>query len=433
MPFEHSDIFFCNHLALRKICWWPLLMLFWLAGEPSLSFAGFDEFSEKNAPTNFTLSAKDMRLIIKGKIEFEFHDIEGQGGPGFDSMTDTKTIKTRSPYVEIDSFWLALRLELGPLLSIFSVLEFDPSGARIGGAWLDSRFRWPHWLEHHLEIGLHTPFIKIDRRTERYPIIASVYWRSPEFHMSYEGLFHFSKRTSLELGFSLSIMRPLTFVGVQESTSQQTVLHFLAYGAAQVFSGNAPSIGSKIRFQTHGFYLTAFGFMSQLSAESGTDQLRGSFPIGSDELIEDRAVFWGGGRVGYDGYGIHVLIEAIASQESLLKRWGGYAQISYTLLLRNAKHLFHAMEALVRIEMYQLIGSDVIHDGFALRQRAVAHSATWDYQILTFAFIVHIYRDILRLRLEYYVIEEINGIPEADIPHAPIKNNEFLAQLEVRF
>ena len=402
----------------------------------------FDEFSDANSPKHFVLRAAPLTLTIKGELEVELHDLQGAGGVGHDSPTDTRTIGTRSPFVELDSFWLALRLGLWPGAAVNSVLEFSASGARVGAAWFDAHTSWPQTLEHHFELGLNTPLIKIDRRTERYPLTGTIYWREPELHASYEGVWQLGARTILELGLVVAMMRPLAFVPVQESSSFRGTINLLAYGAARPYSGNAPLFGAKLHAATHGFYATLFGFVGRLAAEAGTDELRTNFINFQDlpgynteaTLHQDRRFYWGGARIGFDARGFHGVLEGIGSRESLLRRYGVYGQLSYELRLRAFEKLLHTVEALIRYEVYRLLDTSVVlPSGRALRSPAPSDALTWDLEMATVALIATLYRDVLRLRLEYYWIGEENGVPALGIASTPFPNNELLVQLELRF
>ena len=430
-------------VAQRASAWWwaPTAMLaLMLALVPWPARAAFDEFSDDHSPKNFELGTEHMTLTLKGEVELELHDIEGEGGPGYDSPTDTQTIGTRSPFVEIDSLWLALRITLDYGLAVASVLEFSMDGANVGAVWLDYRDTAPEWLKHHVEVGYHTPFVKIDRRSERYPLIGTIYWRVPEVHLAYEATFLLARHTTLEVGASLGFMRPLAFAPVQESTSQKSTINVLSYGRAEPFSGNGPIGGGRVRFETWGAFTELFGFGGQLAAEGGTDVLRAGFSNWaqldgySSNAKANRDFFWFGGRVGYDGYGVHILGEAIASRESLFWRWGAYGQASYRLALRDLEEIFHAYELLARYEVYRIVGaSEPGRSGVALRSPALINSVSWDYQVVTLALSTEIYRDMLRVRLEYYFIFEENGLPASGTADKRFRNDELLVQIELRF
>lgn len=417
--------------------------VFALAGLAVLLAAGpaaaFDEFADQYTPRHFMLGDETLSLTIKGELELEYHDIEGPGGPGHDSPTDTKTLGTRSPFVELDSFWLALRLGMGELVGLYSILDFSPTGARLGAVFADFRVQAPGWWSHHLEAGYHTPFVKIDRRTERYPLIASAYWREPELHLVYEGRVALARRTALELGLSLAMMRPLTATGVQDSTQQAGTINILSFGPARTFSGNGPVVGARLQFATHGVVADAFGFMGQMAAEGGTDVLRSTLPnyrylAGGSEGSRYGDLLWGGARLSYHGVGIHAIVEVIAAQEDLLRRYGGYAQFSYEIPLPIQSGWLPAIEPLVRVETLRIQDStEPLDNGQALRSSAPINAVSWDYDVLTLALIARVYRDWVRVRAEYAFIQEHNGVPKLGQPDAPFANNELLLQLELRF
>jgi hypothetical protein len=400
---------------------------------PRAARAGFDEFAEEHSPTHFELRAGLLTLALKGEVELELHDLEGSGGPGYDSPTDTRTIGTRSPVVEIDTFWLAPRVGIGEALAVNSVLEFTQTSARVSAVWFDVEVRGPAWLTHHVEVGYHTPIVKIDRVTERYPLIGSVYWREPEVHVSYEGSARVCGDVTVDLGVSLAMMRPLGYASVQESTSQVGTINVIAYGPARAFSGNGPVGGGRLRVSAWGAFVEGFGFVGRLAAEGGTDVLRSGFVTGT-YTAGGRDFWWAGGRLGYQGHGLTAFVEAIASREDELRRWGAYGQASYRVVLSDEWRWLPSLEPVVRYEAYRILDSTRVGDsGRALRTTAVGYAVTWDWDILTLSLVTEVYRDIVRLRVEYYFIWEKNGVPALSIADEPFRNDELLVQLEVRF
>jgi hypothetical protein len=306
---------------------------------------------------------------------------------------------------------------------------------------LDLRARWPARLAHHLEVGLQTPFVAIDRRSERYPLIATVYWREPEVHVIGETQLELGHRASASVGVSLAMMRPIGRAGVQESTAQTGTIAVVAYDPAAAFSTRAPVVGAKAELATCGAAATVFGFAGRLGSERGTDALRSSFPnfailpgYAADDAVEDATFHWYGARLSFSGYHLHALVEAIASRESFLRRYGAYGQFSVELPLRAPDAWFHTLELLGRYELYRLRGAKRVRaSGEALRSPAAHRAVTWDFSATTAALIAVAYRDLLRLRLEYYWIAEDNGVPGLSIDDDPFANNELLAQLELRF
>jgi len=164
-----------------------------------------------------------------------------------------------------------------PELAVNSVLEFTQRNATITAVWLDVRGRRPAWLVHHLEAGYHTPFIAIDRRTERYPLVATIYWREPEVHLAYECALDLGSQTLAGGGLSFAMMRPIGRAAVQESSSQTSTIAVVTYDRAAAFSTRAPVLGAKAQLASHGAELALFGFLGRLGSERGTDTLRSNF------------------------------------------------------------------------------------------------------------------------------------------------------------
>lgn len=411
------------------------LLATWLICAPPQG--AFDEFSDVMSPTHFVIEGNGLSLALKGELELEFHDLEGAGGPGKDSATDTRTLGTRSPFVEIDSFWLAPRLRLGEATRVDSILEFWQAGARVGAAYFNY-CSVGTLLTHYAEAGYQTPFIKLDRRTERYPLIATAFWREPEMHVAYEAALG-GNELSVSAGVSLGLQRPLTFAGVQDSISQRGTLNIISYGPGRAYSGSSPSLGGKLLLRAHGAFVQAFGYVSRLALEGGTDVLRGGLanyvelPGYMQSQLSSRAM-WGGGRLGFDAHDIHAWVEAIASQEALLLRYGAYAQASQVFRVSRWGAYFNALEPLVRYEIYRIRGAKKVrHSGRALRSVALGQAATWDWNILTLALIAQVYRDLIRARVEYAIIDEDNGVPALGQAEVPFRNNELMVQLELRF
>ncbi len=406
---------------------------------PRGASAAFDEFSDGFSPKHFELRAQYLTLVLKGEVELELHDLEGRGGPGYDSVTDTRTLGTRSPFVEIDTFWLAPRLVFENGMAVYSILEFTPRGAGVTAVWFDGRHRWPQALEHHVEVGFHTPFVKIDRRTERYPLIGSAYWRQPEIHIVYEGLYEIDEDISVELGLSAALMRPIAFFPVQDGNSHRGSINVVGYGAARPFSGNAPVWGAKLQLQAYGVSATGFAYLGRLASEAGTDELRNNFGNygaleGGPDADLDRTFYWYGGRIAYDAHGAHFVAELINSQESLLRRWGAYIQASYEMNYLPLGTLLHTIEPVVRYEVYRIRGAGESNaEGVALRSPAPSQAVTWDYEIVTAGLVLMVYRDLVRARVEYAWVREKNGVPSLGIADEPLKNDELLVQLELRF
>ena len=415
---------------------WALVFLL-CGARPAL--ADHDEFSDQRPPPQFVLHSEHLTLTLKGEFEIEFHDIAGRGGPGFDSPTDTLTLGTRSPFFEMDTFALALRLGLSEDVQVNSVLDFSTDGARLGAVWFDVRVPSPAWLEHHVEAGYSLPIVAMDRRTERHPLLSTCFWREPEMHLAWQGRFLPRGPVSLDLGASIAMMRPLSLAGIQDSTRHPGTLNVLSSGPAEPFSGNEPVGGGRVRLIAFGAFMDAVGFFGRLADAGGTDVLRSAFsryrnlPGYDEETGGSRDFRWAGGRVGYRGHGVHAWVEGISSREGLLERDGLHAQASLVIPLGPAL-LIDAVEPLVRWERAWIRDSDAVLDnGQALRSPALIDAVAWDWEIWTFALITELHRHFAKLRIEYALIDEDNGVSQLDLPSEPFLNDELVVQLELRF
>src|SRR5687767_4349422 len=95
------------------------------------------DLAEAPRPARFTLVSGQRSLGLAGELELELHDIQGRGGVGHDSPSDTRTLGTRSPFMEIDALHLALSLGLDDGLGATALLALHPAGAYLAAAWIE--------------------------------------------------------------------------------------------------------------------------------------------------------------------------------------------------------------------------------------------------------------------------------------------------------
>lgn len=427
-------------MKLRQI----LCMLGLIAAEcllflclPQKNAVAFDEFDTEHAPPRFTLNYKDFTLEIKGRARIGLHDLQGEGGPEFDSPTDTATIGTRSPFVELDSFELAFRLNWRELFWINANVDFQTDNTALSAIYFEYKQVLEAWFSHGAELGYQNSIIATHRHTVRYPLIAINYWKNPEYHAAYGARFDFSDEMSLALYASLSMTRPLKSEPIHGSSTYAGSLKTLSYGSAKAFSGNSAAGSALIRFSAYGMMLEGFGFIGKIPTKNGINSLVSDFPY-YRALPEFNAekneslVWWAGGRIAYDGYGFHAMAEAIASQEQLIKRAGMYAQTSYTY--ERDSSYFNTFEFLVRYEQTWLFDSTNLIDSMhAFRSPELNNAITWDHKIITLAARINLIEDILSMRVEYNFFLEENGVPNLDIANENFDDNELLIQLEARY
>ena len=157
---------------------WAICMLL-LPG----SLWGYDRFSDARIPPRFVLaSAEGLELVLKSQVAMAWRDLEGRGGPGFDSATDTVTLGTRSPHFALETARLALRAQLPDGVSVFSAYRFGQRDAALESVWLNYDLRARTWRLHG-ELGLNQPFVARDQRMGRSSIAERAYWGSSEAHL----------------------------------------------------------------------------------------------------------------------------------------------------------------------------------------------------------------------------------------------------------
>ena len=152
------------------------------------------------------------------------------------------------------------------------------------------------------------------------------------------------------------------------------------------------------------------------------------FDSGETECIS----WWAGGRLYYNNYGFHVMAEAIASQEQLIKRAGLYTQVGYTFY-RDSDYL-NRLELLARYDaLWTLDSTKVQKSGVALRSADVNNAISWDHHLITLAARLNLIEDILAVRLEYTFFLEENGVSKLGIKDTSVDDNELLLQIEARY
>lgn len=416
-----------------------------LAAVPALAAGpawAWDPFDDTGAPAHFELSDGELRLALKGELSLAFHNLEGAGGPGRDSQTDTRTIGTRSPYVELSGFTLAPRLTLTPGLAVNTQLRFTPESAQVAATWFDAQAQTGPF-DHHVEVGFRPPFASRDPHAIREPLAATAFWSAAEMHVVYEAGQRFGAGTEpgevggfgWSAGLSAAMGRPLGFAPVQASHAQRGTINVLAYDSGRVYSGNAPMYGARGRFEAWGAYAELFGFRGELADESGTDQLRASlagYAALPDGEQSNHTSFWGGGRTGYDRHGVHAVLEGVYGAEGALRRWAADAELAWRFELNDGRY-FTAVEPLLRADLYRIPDSTAVREGEALRSPALSQAATWDWTVYTVGLSVPVFRDLLVLRAEYDFIREANDVPALNVAGLNFRNDEFRAELRLRF
>ena len=155
-------------------------------------------------------------IDLKGKVEFEFVDVEGEGG-AINSTEFIQKIQTRSPYVRIDKAVLNFKILYSENISFRFGLRFDDDNAYVDKSYL--LFQKPG---SKLEIGSNRPAIALNREVEGYPLIGTAFWKGRQYHLDYESQLNIM---NMKLGGSVALKRPLAFDSPAEDDSYRCIEH----------------------------------------------------------------------------------------------------------------------------------------------------------------------------------------------------------------
>lgn len=410
-------------MRLASVLW---ALPFW--GLPSGASA-YDPYADDRAERRFAIEGPDgLALVLKGGFSFLFADIEGAGGLGRDSATDTVTLGTRSGHARLDEVVLAPRLETPEGFRVALELAFDPTGAEARAAWIEGHWAVGEGVGVRGEVGLQRPIAAADPRLRRAPLAERSWYGASEAHGVVEGRFAF-ENVVLDVATSLAMVRPLGGRRVNDATEKGAVV-VLAAEEARPFSGNGVVGGGRLRVRwgdAEG-HLTGegFGFVGTHAAEGGIDELRNRIAgfanlpghQDGDPRDQETTLWWGGGRLEGLWQGLELRGEWIEGQDSLLRRRSLLVQGGY-VWTRDAVWL-GSVELRGRGEWYRLL------DGDRVRVADPSQALTWDWDVWTVELGGWVYRRLLRLTVEHSVLAEGRDGPEFD-------NNETLAQLELRF
>jgi len=394
--------------------------------------ATVNDFADEFSASRFVLEVQDgSSIVIKGLSQFSLRDIEGRGGPGYDSITDTRTVGTRSPSVGLDVSMLAVNLALRGGWEWNMQLGFSQSAAWTDAAWLE----WTggsEKLDVSFEAGHQHTIVARHEWGSRRSLGSRVYWGSPEEHLVGE--------VSTEIGAlrvtsaaSLAMMRPLGSSTLNDGGDQTGTLAVLSYDDARIFSGNTPVIGGLLMAGLGPAEFTLFGFKGGLAEQGGINELFNRMANYSSLPgdTSSNSFNWWGGRLDLDGDHGQIVSEIVYSNEGLLSR---------RLLQSEARariksiNVLESIEPWVRYEELTILGGDeMVENGLPFRSVATSQAITWDWTVYTAGLSIWWRNRWVALHVEYAAILEENGAEELSVTNEPIANNEMTMQLELRF
>lgn len=391
-----------------------------------------NDFSDEYALSRFVISATDgSTFALKGQSRFSFRDIEGRGGPDYDSITDTRTIGTRSPSVGLEDSMLAAELTLQGGWAWHLQLGFSPTVA-----WADAA--WVEWsgdagiFNVLLEAGHHHSVVARHEWGARRSLGSRVYWGSPEEHLVGELSTKLGMVSIRSVG-SLAMMRPLGADTINDGGDQAGTLSVLSYDSSRTFSGNMPVAGGLLAVGLGPVELSVFGFGGSLAEQGGINELfnrMGNYSSLSGDTGSTE-FYWWGGRWDVDSEIGQVVAETVMSKEGLLDR--RLLQVEARGRIQNIK-MFDSIEPWSRFEYMAILnGGDEVEGGLPFRSAATSQAITWDWNVYTFGLSIWWQNRWVALHLEHAMIFEQNGSDSLSIENEPIANNETTLQLELRF
>ena len=396
------------------------------------AMATVNDFADEFSASRFVLEVPDgSSIVLKGLSQFSLRDIEGRGGPGYDSITDTRTVGTRSPSVGLDVSMLAASLILRGGWQWNMQLGFSQSSAWTDAAWLE----WSgggEKIDLSFEAGHHHTVVARHEWGARRSLGSRVYWGSPEEH--------FVGELSTELGavrissaVSIAMMRPLGASTLNDGGDQAGTLAALSYDDARIFSGNTPVLGGLFMAGLGPAELTFFGFKGGLAEQGGINELfnrMANYSSLSGDTSSNNFNWWGG-RFDLDGDLGQFVSEAVFSTEGLLNR--RLLQGEARARIKSIERL-ESVEPWVRYEELTIIdGDEMVESGLPFRSVATSQAITWDWTVYTAGLSVWWSNRWVALHVEYAVILEENGAEDLSVENEPIANNEMTMQLELRF
>ena len=352
------------------------------------------ETAQKKADVLISLKGADIRL--GGELELEFRDTQKD-----------EEIKDSNARFQLDKFTLKPEIEFKNTdISLKAEIEFneDKGFFSEGGVYFE---RLP--LDSRLFVGLGDRFVSISRRTEAYPLLATMLWRYEELQVNWEGeVLPFYWGITISEGLKLGTKQVSEDSSYKMLADKRNVGDRTGHPEYGIKLGIRPNLGDWGKFDILGF-----GFWSDLSEED-KNVLRSHLPNYTSD--SDRMGRYGG-RVVYNyrfdkSRELTLVGEYAYLEDGKLKRDGWYLQASHKWKFKRT--YFKSFEPLIR---YGRLNTDW--------EKSFSKPCSWDREMLTIALITELAKNV-KLKTEYYINDEKTGGREVD-------NDELLVQLEFKF
>lgn len=356
----------------------------------SHAHADFDSGAKGKGKTD-----KIGKLKFKGKVEMEYVSTE-----------DSANTNEPNAYVGLDKIRLEPEVQVSESVRFEADVDFDETSVKVDEFYFEFS-DLP--LGGTLVVGKEDRFFRVDRITERHPLVANAFARDEEI-----GLHWRSDLGSLDVYGMITQGLELNNNGSGEDDSYD-ILHdntlTSAYGGNVHFAVGA---GQTLKFSDSSkFKFLVFAYVGKLSAADITF-LQTNFAGSGYTSNEDVKLRLGTnlnldlGPLGLDG-------QFIWGKDGDFKRAGAFLQANYRFWKKSKTESFRSLRAILR---WGFLNPSITPDP--------TEPMSWDRSEITVAAILGLVQD-LDLKAEYTIESESGtGVTE-------VSNNELVIQLNYEF
>jgi hypothetical protein len=373
-----------------------------------------------------------VNINIAGEVEFEFVDVEGEGG-AINSNEFIQKVETRSPHVRIDKAVLKFNILYSDNISFRFGLRFNDDNAYVDKSYLLIKKNNTRY-----EIGSNRPSIALKREIEGYPLIGTAFWKGRQYHIDIE-----QKFSIMNFGASLALKRPLGYDSPAEDKSYRILVYDNMPNKTRDWDGVTVESGLRASFNLNPFKITGWYYTGKLYDDYDwqgvlmndfTDYRVAQGTVLPKEANRDH--YWFGGRAEYNTpFGL-LRGEYIYSLDGYLPRSGYYVEFGTPFKLMDLPLYCLARYGELKInpESNMYVGQDWTAE--------LDDPQTWDRSLITLAAVYEL-TTYSKIKFEYYITGETTGDTQelADSYNNNIgrdyqpdmNDNQLLIQFELNF
>jgi TolA-binding protein len=376
---------------------------------------------DQNIPT-----LKREWLEIGGELEFEYLDAQADNNGDSDTTTGSGGSESDGRF-QIDKFVLTTKVNFSNDVYWKQNIQFAPGSGSSDTNTVDvdnSYLMVKHVLDHfgfndssntYFSIGLKDPFEKPKRITENYNILSTSFHRDEELGIQLGGSFDpVYWRFSMSNGNKLSDRSPnddssdFEVIEDNELNADENTNKEVSFGL-----GVDTALGETGNIDLLAFYNTARLTNEDITFLRTIAGYAGSF--------EEDSNWEKGLRIDYTNEGWRLWGMYIKAKDGTLDRDGFTVETSYRFKLEGVEHngrkYLTAIQPVFNYSQYNLYNDNI--------PSVVTDARTWDREKYIVGLITDLSKN-MKLKLEYSINDENTGGDD-------VKNDEFLAQVELKF